>query len=403
MTTYRYVAFDQRGQRVEGRIEAADEAHAEETLWGQGLTVSRLAGAGQKKSLATLFPTFFGVKRRDLIVFSEQLATLLTSGIAILPALEMLSEQASNQAMRETLSDVVASLEQGQSFSAALAAHPLAFPDLYTRTITVGERTGNLEEVLRQLAAFLERQQDLSRKLRDALTYPAFVLGVAIFVVVMMLTVALPPMISLFESFDADLPWTTRAMMAASNFATSYGLYVFFGALALGGLMAWWSTQPAGKRVRDRLVLYIPVIGSVVLQGQLARFAHTSAVLVQAGLPLSEVMELAVHTTGNVIVADALERARSALMAGQGLSGPLSEEPLFPSLLAQMVRVGEETGTLEENLATLASFYEEEVDRSTQALVSLAEPVLTIFIGGVVAFIALSMVLPMYSILSEIQ
>jgi type IV pilus assembly protein PilC len=400
---YRYVAFDQGGQRVEGWLDAADEATAEEMLWDQGLTVARLAPARKRLTLSQAFPTFFGVKRQDLIVFSRQLATLLTSGIAILPALRMLAGQSAKRALREVLQEVITSLEGGQSLSAALAAHPLAFPDLYTRTMTVGERTGNLEEVLRQLATYLERQQDIVRKLRDALTYPVFVLMVAVGVVVMMLTVALPPMVGMFESFGAELPWPTRAMIAASHFATAYGVHVLIGGLILAGVSAWWSNQPSGRRLRDAALLRVPIVGRVILQGQLARFARTASVLVRAGLPLSEVIELVVHTSGNVVVAEALDRARMALLEGQGLSNPLAAERLFPPLLAQMVRVGEETGTLEANLETLADFYEEEVDRSARLLASLAEPALTIFVGAIVGFIAVSMVSPMYSILSEIK
>jgi type IV pilus assembly protein PilC len=400
---YRYVAFDQEGRRVEGQIDVIDEAAAEEVLWGQGFTVAKLAPARKQLTLYTAFPTFFGVKRADLIVFSQQLATLLASGIAILPALQMLSKQTAKRALRETLQEVVLSLEQGQSLSTALAAHPLAFPDIYTRTVTIGERTGNLEEVLRQLAGYLQREQTLMRKLRDALTYPVFVVMVAIGVVILMLTTALPPMVSLFESFATELPLPTRILIASSNFATSYGVYVLFGGLIVAVGSFLWLRQPAGRRVRDAVLLRVPLIGQVILQGQLARFARTASVLVRAGLPLSEVMELVVHTTTNVIVAETLDRARVALLSGRGLSDPLSAEKLFPSLLSQMVRVGEETGTLEENLETLASFYEEEVERRSQLLVSLAEPALTIFIAGMVGFIAVAMVMPMYSILSQIK
>jgi type IV pilus assembly protein PilC len=400
---YRYVAFEQDGRRVEGRLDAFDEAAAEERLWQQGLTVAQMARAGSRFTLHTALPTFFGVRRRDLIIFSRQLATLLSSGIAILPALQMLAKQASRRALREALLEVVAGLEQGQSLSAALAAQPLAFPDIYTRTITVGERTGNLEEVLRQLATYMEREQDLVRKLRDALTYPVFVLFVAVFVVIVMLTVALPPMIQLFESFGAQLPWPTRAMIAASRFMTAYGGYLLAGGVLLALFSVWWGGQPAGRHLRDVVVLRLPILGQVVLQGQITRFARTASALVRAGLPLAEVMELAVHTTGNTVVATALERARAALLTGQGLAAPLAVERLFPPLVAQMVRVGEETGTLEGNLETLANFYEEEVDRNARLLASLAEPVLTIFIALVVGFIAVSMVMPMYSVLSSIN
>jgi type IV pilus assembly protein PilC len=176
-----------------------------------------------------------------------------------------------------------------------------------------------------------------------------------------------------------------------------------FGGLILAGVAVWWGGRPSGRRLRDGMVLRLPIVGSVLVRGQLARFARTASVLIRAGLPLSEVMALAVQTTGNVVVAAALERVRVALLTGQGLSAPLAAEEIFPPLLGQMVRVGEETGTLEANLETLANFYEEEVDRGVQRMASLVEPVMTIFIGLIVAFIAVSMVLPMYSVISTIE
>lgn len=400
---YRYVAFDQAGRRVEGWYEAPDESAAEEALWQQGLTVARLHAARRRTALHELFPTFFGVRRNDLIVFSRQLATLLSSGISILQALQLLADQSSSQALRDVLREIVGDLEQGRSFSAALGDHPHTFPDLYARTITVGERTGNLDSVLRRLATYLDRERELLRKMRDALAYPAFVLVVAIGVVILVLTVALPPMVQLFETFGGNLPWPTRALIAASRFTTSYGLYVLFAGLILASVGAWWVQTPVGKRVKDAVLLRLPVVGPLILQGQISRFARTSSTLIRAGLPLAEVIDLAVQTCGNTVVADALERARGALLGGRGLSEPLATEPIFPTLLSQMVRVGEETGTLEDNLETLADFYEEEVDRSVQLMASLVEPALTVFVGLIVAFIALSMVMPMYSVLSEIK
>lgn len=400
---YKYVAFDREGRRVEGRIEASSEAAAEQTLWAQGFTVAQLAPTRRRLSLSTLLPTFFGVKRRDLIVFSRQLATILSSGISILPALELLAGQSESAALQEVLYEVIGGVEHGQSLSAALSAHPLAFPDLYSCTIAVGERTGNLDEVLRRLATYLEKEESLKRKVIAALAYPAFISLLAVGVVVLMLTVAVPPMIDLFESLGVELPWPTRTLVALSRFATSYGPYVLFGGVVLAAISAWFTSRPTGQRLRDIGLLHLPVVGKVVLYGQVSRFARTAAVLIRAGLPLSEAMEMVVDTTENAVVMRALERVRVALLGGHGLSGPLAAEEVFPTLLARMVRVGEETGTLESNLETLADYYEERVDRAVGFIASLVEPVSTIVIGTVVAFIAVSMVLPMYSYMSAIE
>ena len=400
---YQYEAVDKNGQRVTGVLNTPSEATAEQALWQQGLTIVRLAPARRQQSLTAMFPTFFGVKRPEVLLFSRQLATLLESGITILAGLRLLAEQAGSRAMRETLLEIIGALQQGQPFSAALAAHPFAFPPLYARTIMVGEHTGHLEDTLRQLAIYFEKEQALSRKIRDALTYPIFVMFVAVFVVVIMLTVALPPIVDLFETFNATLPLPTRILMSVSKFATTYGAYVLFGGLVLAAFTAWWGGTPSGRSARDRVLLRVPLVGRVSLYGQIARFARTSSVLVRAGLPLPEVMELALQAIDNVVVYDALERVRLALLAGQGFAIPLSSERIFPAMLGQMARVGEETGTLENNLATLADFYEEDVDRRVKTLTSLAEPALTVVVGGIVGFIAVAMVTPMYSILSSVK
>ncbi len=401
---FSYVAFTRDGQRVEGYINAESESQAEALLWEQGLTVAQLTRHKVRKThLYTLFPTLFGVKRLDLIIFSRQLATLLDSGIGILPALRLLSTQSSKAALRDALQAIIQDLQQGKAFSPALAEHPLVFPDLYVRTIAVGERTGNLQAVLRQLATYLEREETLLRKLRDAMAYPTLVMIVAVFVVIIILTVALPPMAALFQSFDAELPAPTRALIAISQFVSRYGLYTVFLLLALAAVTAWWGSLPSGRRVRDWLVIRLPLIGPITLEGQWVRFCYTVAALTHAGLTLPEVMELALQTTGNVVVSEALQRVRSALLSGQGLATPMSRDSLFPPLLTQMVRVGEETGTLEGNLTTLAEFYEERVDRNIRTLTGMVEPALTLVVGGIVAFIALAMVSPMYSILGQIR
>jgi type IV pilus assembly protein PilC len=399
---YRYTAFNKAGSQIAGTLEAPDEQAAERLLWGQGLTIAELAKTRSARNLRELFPTFFGVKRQDLIVFSRQLSTLLDSGIAVVPALRLLGEQATQQALSEIIAELVASVQEGTTLSASIEAHPLAFPQLYARTIAVGERTGNLEVVLDQLADYMEKQQTLTHKLRDAMVYPVFVVVVAFFVIILMFTVALPPIIDLFSSFDAELPWPTRLMIGISTFLTSYGGYIAAGGLSLAALAGWWNTRPGGRRLRDQLLLRVPLVGRVILLGQVTRFTTTTSMLIGAGLPLSEIMDLAIQTSTNIVISEALERVKTELLGGRGLAAPLSEESIFPPLLGQMARVGEESGTLEKNLATLSIFYEDETERKTQAMVAAVEPILTIIVGALVAFIAISMVLPMYSVLSEI-
>ncbi|MGC9399082.1 MAG: type II secretion system F family protein [Anaerolineae bacterium] len=400
---YHYLAFNQVGHQIEGELDVADETVVEQILWDQGLTVVQITPSREQRTLAQLFPSVFGVRRSDLIIFSQQLATMLEAGLPILTALELLAEQASKPALQDVLLDVIEDLRQGQPLSAALNAHPETFPSIYTRTIVVGEHTGNLEEVLRRMSIYLEKEEALTRKLRDAMIYPLFVVAVAIFVVILMFTIALPPMIALFDTFDAQLPWPTRFLIGLTEFLNTYGLHLLLGGVVTTAVLGWWSTQPAGRRLRDRLLLRLPLVGRVMLLGQVTRFTHTAAMLIRAGIPLAEVIDLALNPVNNVILGDALRRVRTALLTGRGLARPLSEESVLPSLLAQMVRVGEESGTLEESLVTLTTFYENEMDHKVAQLVAAVEPALTIIVGVLVGFIAVALVLPMYSVLSEIQ
>lgn len=400
---YQYIALDKSGQILEGTLTAEDEHIAERILWEQSLTVAQLRRLDAKRSLAEVFPTFFGVRRQDLIIFSRQFATLLSSGVPLLSALELLITQTSRPALVEVLQQVSRNVREGQSLATALTAHPYAFPALFSRTIAVGEHSGSLVEVLQQLSQYLGKQETLSRKLRDAMIYPLFVIVVAIFVVVLMFTVALPPIIGLFSSFGAELPWPTRVLIGINSFVSVYGLYVGIALVALTAGLVWWSTLPAGIRARDALLLRIPLLGRITLLGQITRFTNTTAMLLRAGLPLAEVMELVIGTANNIHIVEALQRTQEALLAGRGLAAPLAREKLFPTLLAQMVRVGEETGTLEENLTTLTQFYEEEMDRRVQQMVATVEPLLTVVVGAFVGFIAVAMISPMYTVLSQIK
>ncbi len=400
---YRYIAYTRTGERVQGTINVASEARAEEALWQSDYIIVSLKPVRPRPGLAELMPTFFGVKPRDLIVFSRQLATLIESGITILSALQMLEEQTSNRALKRALQRVIEDVQEGESFSAALKKHPQAFPPIYSRMIEVGERMGNIEAVLRQLATYMEKREALARKLRGAMAYPTFIILLAIGVVFIMMTVTLPAIMGLFSEFEAELPATTRALMAITKFTTTYRSRILAAATSAVILASLYTRTPIGRRQRDLLLLKIPVIGLINVQSNVSRICHTMSILLRAGLPMAEIMELVIQTTGNVIFREALERVRTEMLQGHGLSRPISQERVFPSLLTQMVRVGEETGALDSNLETLALFYEEEADRKISALTAMLEPALMLFVGALVGFIAVSVIMPMYSLMGAIR
>ena len=397
--SYRYEAADDRGRRVKGSVRAASEIVAQNVLADRGLTDIALHPMASTFSLEGAVPSMFGVKPGAIIAFSRQLATLLESGVSLLPALQLLAQQSSNSAaMRRILTHITSDLSMGTSISHALSKHPEAFNEVYRRSIDVGERTGRLEEVLRDLAEHMEKQAAFAKKVSGAMTYPTIIMVVGVAVVIILLTVVLPPLSDLFTAFDADLPAPTRIMMALSDGFLEYKFYIFGG----GGLIAVatiaYVRTEGGQRAKDRILMRIPLMGAPMLMGEIARLGRTMSLMLSAGLSLQEVMELMPETTTNSVFKDALEQVKRRLFLGQGLAYPMAANPLFPPLMLQMVRVGEESNTLDVTMRVVADFFEAEAEERTTALVAMITPVSTILLAAMVGFVALSVIMPMYSL-----
>jgi type IV pilus assembly protein PilC len=398
---YEYVVFDNQGKRLKGQIEAPSESAAEEMLWGQQYTIISLAEATERAEIQ-LFAS--RIKTRDLIVFSRQLATLIESGIPIVRALHLLNSQMSNKRFANILQQVTADVQQGRFFSEAIAKHGKVFPDLYARMLEIGERSGNLESVLRQLASYLEKEEELVRKVKGAMSYPAFVLVLAIGVLFLMVIVALPPLMNMFTVFNAELPLPTRILISITDFMAVYKFHVLGGiaGVALAFYLVFIKTE-SGRVLLDGFLLRVPLIGRIIIQGTVARMCRSVSSLLNAGIALPEILQMVIRTQSNRVLRKHLEDVHSELLQGHGLADPLGQRDVFPRMLVQMVRVGEETGSLDSNMHTLAEFYESEVDRSVSALTAAMEPALTIFIGLVVGFVAVAVIMPMYSLMGSIE
>jgi type IV pilus assembly protein PilC len=397
---YQYIAYTPQGTRIQGRVDAQSEAAAEELLWKQNYTVASVREISNTKARPGLGG---GIKKRDLVVFSRQLATLITSGIPIVRALHLLQEQVTSKRLRDVLSEIIVDVQQGRFFSEAIMKHDKDFPTLYGRLVEVGEQAGNLEMVLEQLAIYIEKEEALVRKVKGAMAYPSFVMVMAFGVMFLMLTVALPPLMGLFSSFDAELPLPTKVLLALTDFFSTYKFILLGGIVAaVAGVMAFARTS-GGKSALDKLVLRIPLIGRVVMEGSVARMCRSMSTLLVAGISLPEILEMIVRTQSNTVISGALSAVREQLMQGNGLADPLVEQKIFPGMLVQMVRVGEETGSLDSNMQTLAVFYEDEVDRAVSSLSAALEPALTIFIGVVVGFVAVAVIMPMYSLMGYVN
>jgi len=398
-STFRYIATTRQGNPVKGNIKATSEIAAERLLVAQGYSPEHVEIAPSMFSLEEAFPTFFRVKPRDVIVFSRQLATLLRSGISLLPGMEILQGQvASSRAFNTILGSIVNDIRAGSSFSQAITKHPKAFDEIYCRAIAVGEETGSLETVLLQMADYIERQQALTQKIKKALTYPVMVLSAGVGVVILMITVVMPQMLDMFTAMSVELPLPTRILIAITEIFQNYTLYIVVGGGVLFAVVFGITKRPAGRRVVDRLRLQVPIIGPPALLSELGRFARTLSVMIGAGLHLQESMELLPHATTNIIFRDALNKVNERLLLGEGLSEPMTRVSLFPPLLVQMVAVGEESNTLDFTMGVVADFFETAAEEKTNAMVGMIGPISTVGIALMVGFIALSVIMPMYAL-----
>ena len=397
--TYRYTASTRQGNLVKGNIKATSEIAAERLIIAKGYIPEHVEIAPSMFSLEEAFPTFFKLKPRDIIVFSRQLATLLRSGISLLPSLEILQGQvASSRAFKSVLASIVNDIRSGGSFSQAVKKNPKAFSEIYCRTIAVGEETGSLDTTLNQMADFMEKHLAMSQRVKKALSYPLIVMGVGVVVVIMLITVVMPQLLGMFTAMNVELPLPTRILIGITEAFQNYTLYIVIGGALLIAVALWMTKQPAGKRVLDRLRLNMPIIGPPALMSELGRFARTLSVMIGAGLKLQETMELLPQATTNMLFRDSLHRVNERLLLGEGLAEPMSRISLFPPLLVQMVAVGEESNTLEFTMGVVADFYETAAEEKTAAMVGMIGPISTIGIALMVGFIAMSVLMPMYTL-----
>ena len=393
---YTYLCYTENMQIVKGRITAASEQVAVDMLSNAGYSVLSL------KSITPFLPDMSKllqekVKPAELITFSRQLALLLESGVGIVQSLELLQLQTSDKQLRKVLIEVVSDIRSGNSLSSSLARHPQVFSTIYHKMVSVGEQTGGLETVLRNLANYAERESTTSGKLKRAMAYPAIVLCLVIGVIALMVTVVLPPIVGMFEALGGELPLMTRMLLTSVDFLTAYGLYLLVAIIGLGIVVFMYTRSPAGRYHLDMLILKLPVLGRLSLVTELARCCRNMSLLFQSGLPLPDVMTMTAQSSGNLVVAKALDEVEQDMVRGEGLSGPMRKRSVFLPLMVEMTKVGEETGNLETTLITVAENYEIEADNRTQLMLSMVEPAMTVGMGLMVGFIALSIFMPMYS------
>lgn len=399
---YQYVAYTTDRRVVRGALYASSSASAEEALRLRGWHLLSLSGGRSGLDLAKLFPSLFHIKAKDVSDFSKQLALLLECGVTMSTALRLLQDNVANRPLKKVIADIDAEVRSGKSLSKAMAKHPKVFGELYVRIVALGERTGSLESSLREIVSYMDKQQASNKKVTKALTYPAIVLGMAVAVTILMTTVVLPKMTLMFTSLNVELPLPTRMLLSLTAFVNSHQVELLASIAVLVVGFAVLALRPKGRALIQKGMLAAPLFGRVVQMTELARFSRTTSMLLHAGISMTDVMEMAARSAGNVVVKTAIRQIGDDLVRGRPLAGAMAAQSVFTPPLVQMVAVGEETGKLESTLSTIAQAYETEADERTAALIGFIEPAMTVIIALVVGFIALSVVMPMYSIIGSL-
>ncbi|MBI4598512.1 MAG: type II secretion system F family protein [Candidatus Omnitrophica bacterium] len=401
MPTYQYTARDQRGQQVRGAQAASSVEALADALRRRGYLVTTHQEVGAFAVNAARGLQLFGprVGYDDLVLLNVQLSKMVQVGIPLVTGLETLEQQATNPALKTTLADVARRVQGGESFSDALSHHGRIFSGLFINMVRAGEASGKLDDILRRLADFTKHQAQLREQLVTAMTYPIALLAVGIGVGTFLITMIIPKFMKIYLEADVPLPLPTLLLYQLSRH-----WWLIIGLLiAAVALLGWYVTTPAGRRQLDALSLRVPVLGELVRRAALSRFARTLATLISSGVPILESLAIAELTCGNAVIADACRAAASHVKEGGSLAEPLNASREFPPMVIQMILVGEAAGTLDQMLEEVANHYDELVQHGIKRVMSLVEPMFLVVMGGMVAFIMASLLLPMFRLVNVVK
>lgn len=401
MATFVYDAIDSLGRPIKGRIDADSESLVLAKLHDQNfhvLSVSEAKGV----------PLVFGdkvtgsPKLESLVVFSRQFATMIDAGISVLKCLDILESQVKDVPLKFALGAIRKDVKGGESLADSLAKHPNCFNKLYVNMIRAAELGGILDSIMDRLAMFLEKEMEIRQKIKSAMMYPIIVLFFALAITLALFFFVLPRFKEIFASMNVEMPAMTLALFAMSDFMVQYwyiGVLIIVGAVLA---VRQYGKTPKGRYNLDALKLKVPIVGELTLKIAVSRFARTFGVLIAAGVPIMRTMEIIGETSGNAVITKAINDSRLAVRDGQRLSKPLTDSGLFPPMVTHMIDIGEETGRLSEMLIKVSDFYDQEVDATVKGLTSLIEPILIVFMGVLVGFIAISIMAPMFKLVSSI-
>lgn len=402
MARFVYRAWDKAGRLETGVVEADTSRVAAASLQARGFLVTSLVAQEQAVGAVRQVQRFFRVNRRDLVLFTRQLATMISAGLPIVNGLAVLEEQTTNRRFREIINAVRIGIERGGTLSGEIAKHPEAFFDFYVNSVRSGEVSGVLDTSLNYLADYLEREYDLVQRVRTAATYPLVVLVFTLLVAGAAVLFIVPIFVQVFSSFRVALPLITRVMLRVSQLVRGFW-WAGLAIVALGALAASAARRTdTGQRAVDTLMLRLPILGPLMLRLAFARFGRAMAVVIRSGIPILEGLAVVATALGNRPIGSQFEAAREEMRAGRSMADALRQQPMIPPMVVQMVRVGEETGAMEDVLNKIAEFYEREVDNSVKRFASVVEPILIVCVGGVVALVALAVLLPIWTLIATL-
>jgi type IV pilus assembly protein PilC len=404
MATYAFKALDLAGVPTKGEMEAGDKQAVAAQLRSKGLIVDDIEEQ-VPASAGDILSRFRRVKPDELVIATRQLATMVNSGMSLLRSLYIIEEQTENDMLREIWVDVRKDVEAGLALSDALRKKPDMFNDLYVAMVQAGETGGILDTTLVSIAEQLEKDAALRRQIKAAMIYPSLIGGFAFVVLFALVAFLVPVFEKIFKDFGGELPAITKFTVFLSHMITQRWYVMFGGAFAIVWLFRKWKRSERGRMQWDRLKLKFPMkIGDIVQKVALARFSRTFSGLIAAGVPMLEAIEITGRTSGNKVIEKAMFEVRESVKKGGSLTAPMTEVPeAFPVMVTQMIGVGEETGALETMMSKIADFYEEQVEAAVKALTSILEPIMILFVGGIVGFIVIAMYLPMFKVYDQIK
>lgn len=397
MPVYVWEGRTLKGEKRKGEIEAGNPSIASAILRRQQIIPLSIKEKGKGLSMEIKLPTFGGgVKEKELVVFTRQFATMIDAGLPLVQCLDILASQQKNRIFQKVIYDVKADVESGSTFAEALKKHPKVFDDLYVNLIAAGEVGGALDTIMNRLALFMEKTIKLKSKVKGAMAYPASILAIAIIVIIILLTYVIPTFKQMFEGFGGALPGPTQFVIGLSSWTQHNIIYIFAGgAVIVFAIYRIYKTD-RGRRIIDALLLKAPVFGDLIKKVSVARFTRTLATMITSGVPILEALDIVAKTSGNRVVEEAVLKTRVRVSEGKPLAEPLEGTGVFPPMVVQMIAVGEATGAMDAMLTKIADFYDEEVDAAVEALTSLLEPVLMIFLGVVIGGMVITMYLPIF-------